>query len=176
MDRDNMTDPKAASEREAVATLSAQYRDRLIAYAHRVVGDRGEAEDVVQEVFLRTPKAIRLRDSKSIVAWLYAVSYRIAIDKLRARSRRARALESLSPAISAEPASSIAERKEKCEGARKALKRLDEPYRTALSLRYLDGLEFREVASRMGTLERTARTWVGRGLTKLREMLRDEDS
>jgi len=156
---------------EAVAALSDRYRERLVAYAHRVVGDRDEAEDVVQEVFLRAPKASRLRDAKSLIGWLYAVCHRLAVDRLRAQNRRARALDALAPVGEAEPAESEAERREEAERARAALGRLDEPYRTALRLRYLDGLEFREVAQRMGTIERTARTWVGRGLTRLRERL-----
>ncbi|HVR74943.1 MAG TPA: sigma-70 family RNA polymerase sigma factor [Planctomycetota bacterium] len=154
-----------------VAALSTRYRDRLVAYAHRVVRDHGEAEDIVQEVFVRTPGAARLRDSKSIGAWLYAVCYRLAIDKLRARSRLARAFEMLPSPEGAESAASVAERAEGGRRARAALERLEDPYRTALRLRYLEGLDFGEVAGRMGTIERTARTWVGRGLTKLRERL-----
>jgi DNA-directed RNA polymerase specialized sigma24 family protein len=45
---------------------------------------------------------------------------------------------------------------------------LDDPYRTALTLRFIDGLAFAEIATQMETLPRTARTWVGRGLSTLR--------
>jgi|SRR6185503_2291701 len=150
-----------------------QYRQRLVAYAHRVLGDRDEAEDIVQEVFLRAPKASRLRDAKSLTGWLYAVCYRLAVDRLRARNRRARALESLGAPGEAESVESEAQRREEAERAQKALAGLDEPYRAAVRLRYLEGLEFPEIAHRLGTIERTARTWVGRGLTRLRERLRE---
>jgi RNA polymerase sigma-70 factor (ECF subfamily) len=156
---------------EAVAALLERYHDRLVAYAHRVVGDRHEAEDVVQEVFLRAPRARGLRDPRSLIGWLYAVSYRIAVDKLRQRNRRARALEALAPARDLKPVSSELEGREEAGRARAALSGLPEPYRSAVKLRYLEGLEFKEIAGRMGTIERTARTWVGRGLGKLREEL-----
>jgi len=158
-------------EPRAVGLLSDRYRDRLVAYANRVVGDRDEAEDVVQEVFFRAPKASRLRDARSLIGWLYAVCYRLAVDRLRERNRRSRALEALLPAGPAEPAAIEAERRDEADRAQAALAGLDEPYRTAVRLRYLDGLEFPEIAHRMGTIERTARTWVGRGLTRLRERL-----
>jgi RNA polymerase sigma-70 factor, ECF subfamily len=161
-------DPSRGSD---PALLSELYRERLVAYAHKVLGDWQEAEDVVQEVFLRTPKAARLRDAASLAGWLYAVCYRIAIDKLRARNRRAQALESLAPIGREEPVTSDLERREEEKRVRDALERLEEPYRTAVRLRYLGGLDFREVASRLGTIERTARTWVGRGLSKLKQRL-----
>lgn len=171
MDDDDIGPALAARNPEAVAALSEQYRKRLVAHAHRVLHDWQEAEDVVQEVFLRTPKAVRLRDGGSLVGWLYAVSYRIAVDKLRARNRRARAVETLGLSGKGKPVLLDLETGDEARRARAALHLLDEPYRTAVTLRYIDGLEFREVAGRMGTIERTARTWVGRGLTRLRDRL-----
>jgi RNA polymerase sigma-70 factor (ECF subfamily) len=171
MDDRKARDQDPGREGHPAALLSERYRERLLACAHRVLGDWQEAEDVVQEVFLRSPKAARLRDAASVAAWLHAVCYRIAIDRLRARNRRTRALESLAPGGLAEPVTSDLERSEEEKRVRDALERLEEPYRTAVRLRYLAGLEFREVASRLGTIERTARTWVGRGLSKLKERL-----
>jgi len=171
MDDDDIGAALAARDPGAVAALSDRYRKRLVAHAHRVLHDWQEAEDVVQEVFLRTPKAMRLRDGGSLAGWLYAVCYRVAVDKLRARNRRARAIEALGLSGKGGPVAADIEQGDEVRRARAALDRLDEPYRTAVTLRYLHGLEFRELAGRMGTIERTARTWVGRGLTRLRERL-----
>lgn len=70
-----------------------------MAHARRVLGDEGEAEDVAQEVLLRGPGARELRDARSIGAWLPAVCYRLAVDRLRARKRRQRGREEASFAV-----------------------------------------------------------------------------
>jgi RNA polymerase sigma-70 factor (ECF subfamily) len=150
-----------------------EHRPRLIACARRITGDANEAEDVVQEVFLRAPRSGALKDPRALPAWLHTVCRRLALDRLRERRRRTRALQRLERPASAEPATGEAERREESERARAALERLEEPYRTALTLRYLEGLPFPEVAARMGALDRTARTWVGRGLCRLRERLKE---
>src|SRR5512134_4001608 len=67
-------------------------RGRLISYAARLLGDPAEAEDVVQEAFIR----LREAEGRGVVAcapaWLHAVCYRIAVDRLRARRREEEAL------------------------------------------------------------------------------------
>jgi len=135
------------------------FRERLVLRARRVLGDVHEAEDVVQETLIKAPAG-------ATEGWLYAATYRGAIDKLRARERRARAVAELARRPRAAEESPF-----DLEAVRGRLASLDDPYRTAITLRYLEGLEFPEVARRMGTIERTARTWVGRGLEKLRDAL-----
>ncbi len=114
---------------------------------------------MAQEVLIRAP-----RDATE--GWLFAVCYRVAIDRLRARERRKKALLGL-----AERGPDAAELPFDLDAVRASLAALAEPYRSAVTLRYLEGLDFPEVARRLGTIDRTARTWVGRGLTKLREAL-----
>jgi RNA polymerase sigma-70 factor (ECF subfamily) len=147
------------------------YRDRLRAHAERVLGDRHEAEDVAQEVLIRAPSS----GARSILAWLHAVCQRLAIDRLRARKRRARAALALARREAHEPEDEL-ERASRARRLRAAVEKLDEPYRSALRLRYLEELSFPEVAARLDTLERTARTWVGRGLAKLRHELGESAS
>jgi RNA polymerase sigma-70 factor (ECF subfamily) len=137
--------------------------------AERVLGDREEAEDVAQETLLRAGDAV-LRDPAALPGWLSAVCSRLAIDRLRARRRRQR-LHDAAPARRGVDLFGDAATRDEARRAREALAALDDPYRTAVTLRYLEGLEFRELARRMNTLERTARTWVGRGLTRLRARL-----
>jgi RNA polymerase sigma-70 factor (ECF subfamily) len=138
----------------------------LLACAARVLGDAEEAEDVVQDVMLKASQA-SAGTVRSSQGWLYAICYRSAIDRRRARDRR-RKLVGKVTAVHTEAAAQAAERRDEARRAHAALAALDDPYRTALSLRFLDGLGFAEVAAKMGTIERTARTWVGRGLSTLR--------
>lgn len=151
---------------------AADLRDRLVACARKVLHDEHEAEDVAQEVLIREEAGLA-RDAVSLPAWLFSVCYRVAVDRLRARKRRERAHEARAHEVRTIEASRG--RAEPGLGADEAAKlrasvlALGEPYRTAVTLRYLEGCAFDEVARRMGTIERTARTWVARGLEKLRK-------
>jgi RNA polymerase sigma-70 factor (ECF subfamily) len=145
-------------------------RERLAARARRVLRDAHEAEDVAQEALLRVPHGAAAVDLR---AWLHAVCYRLAIDRLRARRREARALAAL--ALREVEGDDSLERSAEAERVRAHLSELPEPYRRAVTLRYLEGLSFPEIAVRMNALERTVRTWVGRGLERLRRRLADEE-
>lgn len=166
-------DPLRADLSDTTETLlraALELRPRLASTARRVLKDAGEAEDVVQEALLRFSRA-RLDDPGAARAWLLATTWRLSIDRLRARERREGLSRAAPVAGPAEPAEETAARSDEARRAVEALARLDDPYRTALRLRYVEGLDFAELAARMGALERTARTWVGRGLARLREEL-----
>jgi RNA polymerase sigma-70 factor (ECF subfamily) len=147
-------------------------RERLAARARRVLRDAHEAEDIAQEALLRAPHGAAAR-AVDLRAWLHAVCYRLAIDRLRARRREARALAVL--ALREVEADDSLERSAQAERVLAHLSDLPEPYRRAVTLRYLEGLTFPEIAMRMNALERTVRTWVGRGLDRLRRRLADEE-
>ena len=154
-------------KQQPLSELAVCHRERLVVCARRVLGCAEEAEDVVQEVLLKA-RTHALRDPEAGVGWLYAVTYRQAIDVQRRRTRRRRLLERapLERAASVDPEAGA-----RAAEAREALGELPDPYREAVRLRYLEGLSFGELAAHMGTLERTARTWVGRGLSRLRARL-----
>lgn len=130
-------------------------------------GERGD--DVVQEAFLaileRPP-----RETSTLRAWLTVVARNISIRQLqrdRSRERRER-----------EAAESRADRWAADEDGTadggvvvRALERLPDPYRTALCLRYLEGLEIDEVARRTGCTPSTVRSHIKRGLDRMRLML-----
>lgn len=152
----------------AVETALA-HRATLAEYARRILRDDHEAEDVAQEVALRAREAPR--DAGSLGAWLRAVCYRVAIDRVRSRRRRARIERGLDVREATEGSLVLEEvaRASEAAGVRARVGELPEPYRSALRLRYLEGLEFPEIARRLAAKERTARTWVARGLARLRE-------
>lgn len=161
-------------EPTAAAVDLEGWRERLVRYAARALGDPAEAEDVAQETIVRAGVEGRALDARSVPAWLHAVCWRLAIDRRRARGREARAVAGLGAdprARAGVAGESEAERREEGARVRAAVEALPEPYGSAVALRYFEGLDFPAVAARLGTIERTARTWVGRGLAKLREKL-----
>ena len=147
--------------------LESTLRARLVAYAARTLGGHDGAEDVAQEALLAAEQA-----GSQSRGWLYAVTYRRAVDRLRREGRASVALARLAQEGRSEPsAESIATRRDEARQLRERLEEVSEPFRTALRLRYLESLSFAEVAAQQETPERTARSRVARGLAQLRELL-----
>lgn len=82
------------SEQDADAAflraLSAEHGEALLAYATRLTGDHGRAEDVVQETLLRAWRNVRqlTADDRSLRPWLFTVAAHLATDQQRARRAR----------------------------------------------------------------------------------------
>lgn len=147
--------------------LETTLRARLVAYAARTLGEHEGAEDVAQEALLAAQRA-----GIDSPGWLYAVTYRRAVDRLRRQGRASAAQAALGQAPGSAPAASeVAAQRDQARLLRERLAEVREPFRGALRLRYLEGHDFAEVAARQGTPERTARSRVARGLALLRELL-----
>jgi RNA polymerase sigma-70 factor, ECF subfamily len=88
---------------DALRVLYAQHGQALLAYAERFTGDRGRAEDIVQETFLRAWRQLPglLDDERPVRAWLLRVARRLLIDAARAARARPTLAEN---SRSAEPA------------------------------------------------------------------------
>ena len=79
-----------------------QHRTELTAYAYRMLGSGFEAEDAVQEAFLRAWKSFEQFEGRSSLrSWLYSIVTNVCLDMLGGRERRARPME-LAPARSAD--------------------------------------------------------------------------
>jgi RNA polymerase sigma factor (sigma-70 family) len=151
---------------EPVVTTPELDAAALRRLARGLVFDGDAAGDVVQEAWLA---ALR-RDPHSAPPqnWLAGAVKRIALGRRRDEARR-RARESLAarPDLDRAP-EDVPERLEVLRALLAALERLDEPYRGAVVMRYLDDLPPREIARRKGVPVDTARTHVRRGLERLR--------
>ncbi len=153
-----------------------RYRSRLEAVAYRIVGNRSDAEDVVQNLFLALPRTA-YRGSASLWSYLYRASVNNSVNLLRTRKRgdrlrgevMAQALGPGAPAAS-DPASQVLEA-EVLAAVAKALLRVKPQHRRVLVLRIKHGLSNTEIAEREGIPKATAGTWLRRGREELREML-----
>ena len=164
---------KKRGEADARADLSRRYRARLLAVARSVLHDQGESEDVAQEVLARAHDLGGLEHVTSLGAYLEASARRLAIDRLRHRQSEIRAIRRAARPDRVEESSAPVERAEERRRVVRAIRKLRDPYRSAVALRYVESLGFDEIAARLATIERTARTWVARGLAMLRECLED---
>ena len=170
----------AEGDRPSFARLYSATSAKLFGIVLRIVGDRGDAEDVLQETYVRVWRAAGRFDSASgrPVTWLAAIARNAAIDFVRQHgARRARAIggeegelrmASVATdefALSADPANLHA------LGA--CLGLLEPEHRDCVVLAYRDGLSRDELASRFGRPVGTIKTWLHRALARLKDCLDD---
>jgi RNA polymerase sigma-70 factor (ECF subfamily) len=140
----------------AFEQLSSAYADRLFMLLLRLLGDRGEAEDVAQEVMLRAWQGIsRFRGQSSYFTWLYRIAVNEANRALEKRTRRPPGVplgadELQLPASGAVDPSQQAENSELRRALAKALAELPPALRTAIVLRDVEGLSTQEAAEIAG--------------------------
>ncbi|MDX2192163.1 MAG: sigma-70 family RNA polymerase sigma factor [Gemmatimonadales bacterium] len=173
----------AGGHEPSVAALYDRHVDRLYAVAHRITGERADAEEAVLEGFAQAWRdAARFdRERGSVTAWLTLIVRSRALDLVRARGRRQRAIDAAArdagdlgaPGMSGwtpNPAAD-AERGERATRVRAAVALLSPPQRHAMELAFFEELSHTEIAERLGEPLGTIKTRVRLGMQKLREML-----
>ena len=164
---------------------SAQrYRRQVYSFARYLLSNREEAEDVTQEVLLRLWRHRSGVDEERLGSWLLRVTRNACYDLLRKRRSDHAALTSgaafdaeLQHAASAEPdPQARAEAADFRQRLLAALADLEEPYKSVVILREVQGLPHREIGEALGVPEVTVRVHLHRGRRKLRERLREVSS
>ena len=160
----------------AFEDVYGRYRSRLEAVAYRILGNRPDAEDVVQNVFMALPRAA-YRGSASLWSYLYRAAVNGSVNLLRSRRRSdrlqgevmAQALVLDAPTAN-QPDSKVLEA-EVLAAVAKALLHVRPQHRRVLVLRIKHGLSNTEIAEREGIPLATVGTWLRRGREELRGML-----
>lgn len=157
---------------EAFETMIRTYSRRVYVVAYAILQDQSEAEDVAQETFVKAHQQRgRLREPEKFPAWLLTVTRNGSRDRLRRRHPQAPAetFDTLVDHNMATPGSAM-EQEEHQAHLRRALGKLPEDHRTALTLRYLEGLDYRAIETTMGLSNGALRGILGRALGTLRRM------
>lgn len=165
----------AVTRTEAADALSELFREHalgLTRLAFLMLGDRGAAEDVVQEAFYGLHRAWSRLPSHDNVAGYLRVSVLNGCRSVIRRSRRVPAFFELGSAASAEADALLGEER---RTAVAALRRLPARQREALVLRYFADLPVNEIAKAMGVSTGTVKSTTARGLAALARMLREEE-
>ena len=165
----------AMGDRQALSLLYGATSAKLFGIALRVLEDRHEAEDALQEIYVKLwHNADRYRvNGLSPMTWMITVARNHSIDRLRARrSARSSPIEDASEIADdrgtpedAAVASSLAGRIGECLGT------LPPDRADAVRRCYLQGASYADLAARYGVPLNTVRTWLRRSLLKLRECL-----
>lgn len=169
----------ATGDRAAFRALYPLAAPKLVAVLMRILGNRADVDDALQEVFVRVwQRAGQFQPDRGRgQAWLNTVARHHALDRLRARPegemrRHDSEDDPLSripdPAAGAE-AGLIA--KGEARRVLDCLQTLDPARASAVRGAYLTGLSYHELATRHGLPLNTVRTWLRRGLQQLRECM-----
>jgi len=164
----------------AFEQLSSAYADRLFMLLLRLLGDRGEAEDVAQEVMLRAWQGIsRFRGQSSYFTWLYRIAVNEANRALDKRARRPagvaiREQELLLPGSPADDPSRQAEVSELRLALGRALADLPPALRTAIVLRDVEGFSTQEAAEIAGVSQAAFKSRLHQARLRVRTAIGDE--
>jgi len=164
----------------AFELLSGAYADRLFMLLLRLLGDRGEAEDVAQEVMLRAWRGIGgFRGTSSYFTWLYRIAVNEANRALEKRGRRPPSApigadELRLPAPAADDPSRQAENSELRRALARALAELPPPLRTAIVLRDVEGLSTQEAAEIAGVGQAAFKSRLHQARMRVRAAIGDE--
>jgi RNA polymerase sigma factor (sigma-70 family) len=141
-----------AGHDEAFGTIHDRYRVRLLAYARQMLGgSRSDAEDVLQDVFLRAYHALRAdRREVALRAWLYRVAHNRCIDQLRRPTPAAEDIFDVNRGSVQEQPDEAAERREDLRRLIADVRELPEQQRSALLMREMEGLSYNELADALG--------------------------
>lgn len=166
----------ALGDRAAFEALYRATADKLFGICLRVLGERGEAEEVLQEVFTAVWRKAAQYDARqgSVMSWLGISARNRAIDRLRARPPRAtrdapeRAEEI--PDLGASPEEQAQESMER-ERLHHCLEQLEPRRRSLIRAAFFGGFTYEELAARMQAPLGSIKSSVRRGLMQLRTCL-----
>jgi len=161
------------------AALQLVYRDtsaKLFGVCLRILRDKGEAEDVLQDVYMTVWRRAETfdPDRASPVTWLVAIARNRSIDRLRsgAKARRMRPIDD-AVAIS-DPAPGALAQVVSSEEHRRLMGCLDElepRHAAAIRAAFLDGATYEDLAQRVSVPLGTMKSWIRRSLMRLRDCL-----
>src|SRR6185437_8616283 len=164
----------ALRDRAAFRDLYGRTSAKLYGVTLRILKDRAEAEEALQEVYVKIwQRADRyVPGGFSPISWLVAVARNHALDVLRARKPRSDDIDLALGVADAgpDPEQAAANRGERAR-IDDCLGRLDADKADAVRGAYLDGFSYEELATRHEVPLNTMRTWLRRSLMKLRECL-----
>lgn len=156
---------------EAYARLVDRHYDRCARIALRIVGNREDAEEAIQDAFLRAFNALdHYEERERFAAWLT----RIVINQCRTVLARTRRREAVFPDVDPVELSFAAVLPEEGDAwpeLEQALARLPDAQREALVLRYADDLTYEEMSRITGAGESALRMRVQRAFARLRALL-----
>lgn len=170
----------AANSEAGLALLYERFGSLVYRMAFQAVPARGDAEDAVQEIFVRLWRTADRYDPKraALVTWVILIARRQLVDRMRRTRARIRpsSLDEAQGVSMAElkPGPTSAEREERLSAMLKKIESLPELQRTVVTRAYLGGQTLRQIGEELNTPLGTIKSALSRALTRLRERTSEE--
>ncbi|HEX4170384.1 MAG TPA: sigma-70 family RNA polymerase sigma factor [Bryobacteraceae bacterium] len=165
----------------AFREVALEYLDGLYGYAMTLTRNQTEAEDLVQETYLRAARAFgQLRPDSNLKSWLFTILRNVRLNQIRHSQSGPRMVEvndqsgnipDFEDTLSKDPYASY-ETKLKQADVRNAIEQLPPVYREVILLREFEELSYSEIANVLDCPTGTVMSRLGRAREKLKEALR----
>lgn len=166
---------------EAFETLISQYTTPLLGYIFKILSNREDAEDALQETYIKAFNAMQsFEGDSSFKTWLYRIATNVCFDELRKRKRRNTVSlnkvseegeyeiiipdETYSPEI-------VAKKRAALDALMAAMDKLNVDQRTVISLRDIDGFSYDEIAKVTSSSVGTVKSRINRARLMLKNFL-----
>lgn len=164
----------ATGERAALDRVYRLTSGKVFAILLRILRDRADAEDALQNVYVKAWRgAPRFDPSRSGEAWIATIARNVAIDHLRSARRHVPDSDEMDQI--ADPSQTSSDQWQMRKDLLHCLETLPAEQARAVVQVYLQGLSYQEVADILGSPLNTVRTWLRRSLLKLRSCLGGDD-
>jgi RNA polymerase sigma-70 factor (ECF subfamily) len=168
-----MSDPVArasAGDVEALGALYVQHSSSLLRLAYRVCGSQDDAQDVLHDVFLGLPEALRhYHEQGRFESWLKRLTVRAALSRLRRGSQRREVPLGADSSI-------VAAHEPPDEALRRAILALSDPLRVVFMLKAAEGFSHAEIGTMLGISVSASEVRFHRAVRQLRATLSRIDS
>ncbi|MCA0132005.1 RNA polymerase sigma factor [Winogradskyella alexanderae] len=165
------------NDRQAQMQLYNQYCNGMLAVALRFVGDTMEAEDIVQEAFIRAfAKLEQYKAEVSFGAWLKRIVVNRCIDVLKSKKQRLVELEEhqLNIVDASYEGEWLVEDNITIDDVKDAIEQLPEKYKYVVMLYLIEGYDHQEISEILNISEVASRTQLSRGKQKLQVVLKSD--
>ncbi len=164
-----------SGDRDAFSELVRRHQHLVYNVAYRFMRDTALAEDMAQEAFLKAFRLLKgFRGDCSFTTWMYRVTSSVCLTELNRRNRRGEV--ELHPEAGENLCTTDPEPVERDmkEQIRRCVTRLSDRYATIITLYYLNGISYDEIAQSMEIPLGTLKTWMFRARKQLRQIVEQE--
>ncbi len=172
-DEESLVQRAKQRDQKAFAQLYEEHFDKIYRYVALRIGDRTEAEDMTQQVFLNALKSISSFKWKGVpfAAWLFRIAHNQVVDYLRKKSKQTAVPLDESLVSSDSNPQLMAEHNLDVEQLLLATRRLTEAQRQVISLRFAGELSINQVANIMGKSQGAVKALQHSAIVALRKIL-----
>jgi RNA polymerase sigma-70 factor (ECF subfamily) len=163
-----------AGEKVAFELLVEMHRPSILAHASRILRDSEDAQDAVQETFLKACRALKsFKSGRPMLPWLMRICSNCCVDIIRSRRNKSDCLDTYEHALCDERIDVARDLEDSAvsDTLRAAITRLPSRYREIIMMRHYRHMDVTEIAEMLGKPEGTIKSWLFRARALLKKEL-----